>query len=192
MSHVELPAPVHPYEGEDTRSYRTREALLHAFFALITARPLSSITVADIVERAGVGRSTFYEHFRGKDQLLAESLRKPLSPLAELIGGHGEVEAAKRFLEHVARNPRMVGAMVTGRIREKTEACLARMVFEQLTVVGAPGRGTGRALLAAQLSGGALAAVSQWLATGCVMETSDLANRLHRSALSIRSSWGLS
>jgi AcrR family transcriptional regulator len=50
-------------ETRDKRTQKTRQALLGAFFGLVLERRYDEIKVADILERARVGRSTFYEHF---------------------------------------------------------------------------------------------------------------------------------
>lgn len=55
----------------DARKTRSRQAILDAFLALLLERDYSKITVADILERSGVGRATFYAQFKGKDDLLA-------------------------------------------------------------------------------------------------------------------------
>ena len=42
----------------------TRQIILHTLTELMNEKPLSKITVKDIVERCGVNRNTFYYHFR--------------------------------------------------------------------------------------------------------------------------------
>ena len=60
----------------DRRIERTREALEGAFIRLILeGRRYDRITIAGLIARAGVGRSTFYEHYRNKDELLAATIR---------------------------------------------------------------------------------------------------------------------
>ena len=61
----------------DRRVERTREALLRALRDLLFERGYDGFVVRDIVERANVGRSTFYEHFEGKDEIFS---RKPRTP----------------------------------------------------------------------------------------------------------------
>src|SRR5947208_3389919 len=53
----------------DPRVRRTRDALGDALVALMQEKEFASIRVQDVLDRAGVGRSTFYEHFKDKDDL---------------------------------------------------------------------------------------------------------------------------
>ena len=59
----------------DRRIQRTRALLHEALGSLIREKAYDRITVADILDRAKVSRSTFYIHFRDKDDLLASSMR---------------------------------------------------------------------------------------------------------------------
>jgi AcrR family transcriptional regulator len=54
----------------DRRVRRTRELLRGALLSLIQEKGYDRITVQDIIDRADVGRSTFYAHYRDKDELL--------------------------------------------------------------------------------------------------------------------------
>lgn len=61
---------MHRSQHGDRRVRRTHQALSQALGALIEERSYDEISVRDILERANVGRSTFYTHFRDKDALL--------------------------------------------------------------------------------------------------------------------------
>src|SRR5262249_41445888 len=50
----------------DRRIQRTRNTLREALVSLIREKPYDAIAVTEILERANVGRSTFYMHFRNK------------------------------------------------------------------------------------------------------------------------------
>ena len=53
----------------DRRAQRTRELLQKALIELISERGYDAITIQDIVDRANLGRTTFYLHYNSKDEL---------------------------------------------------------------------------------------------------------------------------
>lgn len=53
----------------DRRVLRTRATLHDAMISLMLEKGYEAITTKDIVDRANVGRSTFYAHYTGKDHL---------------------------------------------------------------------------------------------------------------------------
>jgi AcrR family transcriptional regulator len=63
-------------EGKiDRRILRTRRSLRQAFYALILEKGYDSVTVGEVTDRADLGRTTFYLHYRDKEDLLMESVR---------------------------------------------------------------------------------------------------------------------
>jgi AcrR family transcriptional regulator len=74
----------------DPRIVRTAEACRGAIVELAAERPISQITVADLAERAGVTRATFYNHYASPLSVLIEVL------LADLERAH-ELEARRRI-----------------------------------------------------------------------------------------------
>jgi AcrR family transcriptional regulator len=54
----------------DRRVQRTRQLLEQALLALIKEKAFESISVQEIIDRANVGRATFYEHYDNKEDLL--------------------------------------------------------------------------------------------------------------------------
>lgn len=56
----------------DRRMRKTRKAIFDAFIQLLSEKDFAHITVGEIIERADIGRATFYSHFETKDFLLKE------------------------------------------------------------------------------------------------------------------------
>jgi AcrR family transcriptional regulator len=58
----------------DRRVERTEQLLRSALLELIEEKGFESLTVQDIIDRANVGRATFYTHFDNKEDLLISGL----------------------------------------------------------------------------------------------------------------------
>lgn len=64
----------------DRRQNKTRKAIFAAFEEVISEKRYEQITVQDIIDRADIGRTTFYAHFETKDSVL-EAICAELSPI---------------------------------------------------------------------------------------------------------------
>jgi len=65
----------------DRRVQKTQSLLRGALVSLIADKPYDSIVVKEILDRANVGRSTFYMHFQDKDDLLVSGIFEMLGPV---------------------------------------------------------------------------------------------------------------
>ena len=105
--------------NDDRRSQRTREALHQALFALMREKRYDAITVQDLIDRANVGRSTFYAHFVDKEDLASYSMEQMLdaliqSPAPGATNGHGLISTTALF-EHVREQYSLFQMLVHGR-----------------------------------------------------------------------------
>jgi len=75
--------------GTDRRTLKTRDALGDALVELMHERPFKSITVQDVLDRAGVGRSTFYTHYRDKDDLFISDVEEFWEMMSSILDRSG-------------------------------------------------------------------------------------------------------
>jgi AcrR family transcriptional regulator len=69
------------HQTTDRRIQRTRQLLQDALFQLLTERGYEEITIQDITEKANLGRTTFYLHYRDKEELLRASVKSLIHEL---------------------------------------------------------------------------------------------------------------
>jgi AcrR family transcriptional regulator len=84
----------------DRRSQRTQDLVFDAFNALVQTKRYDEFRVTDIIERAGIGRSTFYDHYASKDDVLLKSMAGPLSILVQSVCVGGDPSRLNSLLQH--------------------------------------------------------------------------------------------
>lgn len=67
----------------DRRIQKTRTQLYDALAQLVAKHGYDAVTVQDVLDRANIGRSTFYTHFRDKDELLLSGIHHLREVLAQ-------------------------------------------------------------------------------------------------------------
>lgn len=100
-------------QSEDPRWLRSRKALTEAVLELASEHPIHLITVNTVTKRAGIDRTTFYNHAESPEALLSTTLRDELDDLFDRF--HNTLKSQQRtpqeaqeqgirtILEHVAR-----------------------------------------------------------------------------------------
>ena len=160
----------------DRRSQRTRQLLSTALIEVMLEKRYDEITVQDIIDRANVGRSTFYAHFLDKEDLLVSQLTRVLDALTQQHGPFvaGELTPASLvpFFQHVQEHHRLYTALARGggiemlfkkgqeRMRQNIEQHL-RAVIPVEQMPAAP-----LSLIAAYVAGAILTMLTWWLDQG--------------------------
>ncbi len=108
-----------PTEKHDRRSQRTRRLLGDALVTLLVEKRYDAITVQDIIDRANVGRTTYYAHFRDKEDLLLNEIGRVVHLLSEDALGAGEpinaLLPSLGLFRHVQENRALYQALLWGR-----------------------------------------------------------------------------
>ena len=115
-----------PVKAPDRRIERTRKACLEALTSLALEMTYENITVQDILDRANIGRSTFYSHFRDKDELLVsgfEQFRELIEKQDGIIrrktgSPAGKYDPAVFFFQHAAQHHRLYKSMIGSEIMQ--------------------------------------------------------------------------
>ena len=160
---------------------------------MLLAKPFDDITVREVLDRAGVSRSTFYEHYRDKNDLflsdadqffggMSTSLTRCNDPSARLA-------PVAELFAHVPEARGLCAALVeSGRlpdVRELGEAHFARSIAERL----ARGRRSGpplppevRAAFAQALAGSLFSLLTWWVRQGMTVTPARMDQVFHRLA----------
>lgn len=151
-----------------------------AFNRLVLTKGYAAFSAADVAGQANVGRSTFYEHYRGKEDILAQSLLPILAPLADTCVADRTDPALLAAVEHFWTNRRHTRALLTGRARDVVVRQLALLIGERLART-APMRSLLPApIAAAHLANGQIAIIDAWVTGQHGSTATAIADALHR------------
>lgn len=138
-----------------------RAAIAQTLADLAITRRYQDIRIGDLIERSGVGRSTFYDHFRSKDDVLLAVIDPVLTYLANAACNRLSRAAAISLFRHFwdRRTPlrHLLGAPVAMRIeRDLTDRIGQRRHWSR------PADGH-QVLHAAGIAAAQLAMIRSWL-----------------------------
>ncbi len=112
-------------EKMDRRVRRTRRLLNEALMSLIEEKGYEAITVQNIIDRADLGRSTFYAHYRDKEDLLLSGMEELVHSLlwrvesmpreADRVGESRRILSTQPLFRRTQEQHRFYKAVVGGR-----------------------------------------------------------------------------
>lgn len=159
----------------DPRARRTREAIVAGFAELAFRQRYDTIRTADLIALAGVGRSTFYEHFRGKDEVLLAAVGPILQPLAGAALGRASKVQVRAMLEHVWQQRGFARIILGGGTGMKLQRRLAAMIEARL---GAVPEAVPPAMVAMAAAAAQLTMLRMWIAGEAACPPADLAAQM--------------
>ena len=163
---------------EDRRIQRTQQLLRASLLALVKEKGFEALSVQEIIDRANVGRTTFYAHFRNKEELLLhgfDELRALLKQRQrEARARQGErgdrlFGFSREMFEHVNAHRDVFQAMVGKRSGAAVERRIQRLLIElvredvKFALPPSRARATQREPLVQFLAGAFLGLLTWWL-----------------------------
>lgn len=119
-------------EALDRRSQRTRAALRAAFVEQVLAHGYDAVQVSAVIAQANVGRSTFYEHFRSKGDLLRASIEAPFTCLAAMVAPAAASAHIIPVLRHFRDNQHVARVLLGPSTRPLLGQALAALIVARL------------------------------------------------------------
>ena len=175
---------------EDQRVRRTRDRLGDALVELLVKKPLDDITVQDVLDGAGVSRSTFYTHYRDTNDLLLSDAEDFFEGMATALSRFGDkserVAPARELFAHVAEMRPFCNALIeSGRMHDVMElgqGHFARGIEQRLSEIPRgrtipPDR---RSAIAHGLAGCLFSLLAWWVQHGMAMSPEDMDKLFHR------------
>jgi AcrR family transcriptional regulator len=161
----------------DLRVRRTRASLQDALIRLMKEKPFREIQIAEIANRAGVSRPTFYLHYRSKEELLMggvdavfeEFYRERAAAIA--AGSFDRREFSIRMFQYWERYAETMRLVIQADIHNELKKRLKEyfsLVIAELAVrhEKPPAYLRSKDLIIDFISGGAHALLTQWIAEG--------------------------
>jgi AcrR family transcriptional regulator len=153
-------------------------------------KPFEEITVQHVLDRAGVGRSTFYAHYRGKDDLILSDADEFFEHMAGLLSKNREasnrVAPVRELFTHVAQAQKFGAALISaGKLHDTLELAqghFARGIERRLSEIP---RSRGlkadrRAAMAHALAGSMISLMMWWMHHGTPASAEQMDELFHR------------
>jgi AcrR family transcriptional regulator len=160
----------------DQRADRSSKSVVSAFAQLSLDHRYDDIRVGDLVAAARIGRSTFYHHVRGKDEVLLAAMEPILLTLAGAIAGRASQSQVRATLRHLWDRRSLGRIILSSRASALIQRRLAAMIearLEPSMPAAVPASMVATAAAAAQL-----ALLRMWLAGEAACSADALARQM--------------
>ena len=174
---------------EDQRVQRTRDRLGDALISLLVEKPFDDITVQEVLDRAGVSRSTFYAHYRDKNDLFLSDAEDFFESMASALSRFGDrserVAPVQELFAHLGEMRPLYNALLaSGRLHDVMqlgEEHFARGIEQRLSEMPracsiAPGH---RTVVARGLAGSLFSLLTWWVQHGGALSPEEMDKLFH-------------
>ena len=163
----------------DRRVQRTRKLLQEALVSMMIEKGYDGTTVQDIVDRANVGRATFYAHFADKETLLYSGLEDLRSAIGEQQRqAPGSLGFSLAMLEHARGNlplwRALAGRESAAFILQRIQRMIADLAGVDLKALAFKGTPEQRDLAVQYIAGAFMAVLTWWLDRGATLPPADV------------------
>jgi AcrR family transcriptional regulator len=174
----------------DRRILRTRDTLGDALVELMHEKNFDDITVQDVLDRGGVGRSTFYAHYRDKDDLFISDVEDFFEMFSTVLTRHGasteRLAPVAELFAHLREAREFYAALVaSGKVTDVLalgQGFFARSIEERLRMAGVEMSPVELAAQAHALAGSLFALLDWWIDKGMKTEPKEMDALFHRMA----------
>ena len=174
----------------DGRVLRTRNSLGDALVALMQEKNFNDITVQQVLDRAGVGRATFYAHYSDKEDLFISDVEEFFTMVASLLKRKNvdpkRLVPIRELFSHLHDVREFYMALVaSGKandVRELGRGIFARSIEERLQAAGVQADPIQLAAQANALAGSMFALLDWWIDKGMKTDPQELDDLFHRMA----------
>jgi AcrR family transcriptional regulator len=174
----------------DQRVRRTRDRLGETLMELLVKKPFDDITVQDVLDGAGVSRSTFYTHYRDKNDLFLSDVEEFFESMATALSRFGDkserVAPVQELFAHIGESRPFYDALVeSGRIPDVMELGLGhfgRGIAQRLNEIPRARRipPDRRGAIAHGLAGSLFSMLTWWIQHGMTLSPEEMDKLFHR------------
>src|SRR5947207_8965622 len=168
----------------DRRVERTRKLLQDALISMMIDKGYEDTAVQDIIDRANVGRATFYAQFADKETLLTSRLEDLRNMLAERQRQSPTLGFSLPMLEHAHSHLRLYQAIVGHErgafVLRRIHRTIADLALRDVQALGFKGTVEERHLAAEYMAGAFMAVLTWWLDHGGQLALGEVETILRR------------
>ena len=172
----------------DRRIGKTEQAIIQALEELMGEKNYMQITVQEIIDKANVGRTTFYAHFPTKDDLLKRCIERNLEILREGLNHletseqNASMISVTNILNHIKAHKRLIKGLMNSEASDilfnRCKEYLRELILQHLEArqIQEKDLKIPLEIILTHIVGSLFAVVKWWMDTGMKIEPKEMEN----------------